>query len=1029
MTMSPINEALLENSLLGWLRDHLGWSALHGPHIAPGEPSSERDAFDIVALLGRLRSSLERLNPTAKPDALDEAIRTLTKVTSPELIRANREFHRLLIEGVPVAVRRVADASPGHVTLDVIDWAHPENNDFVAVNQLAVHDGNHRRRADVVLYVNGLPLVVIELKTPSNSTATVMEAFHQLQTYQRELPALFHHSALLVVSDGIEARLGTLTTDLARFMPWKTIDGKETAPGSDLALQVLAKGVFDKARLLDLVHRFVVFEDDGRSLTKKVAAYHQFHAVRKAVDCTITATAAKGDRRIGVVWHTQGSGKSLTMAFYAGAIIQHRQMDNPTLVVLTDRNDLDDQLYGTFCLCRGLLRQDPQQATDRADLRKHLSRASGGVIFTTIQKFLPDSQGDRHPLLSDRRNIVVIADEAHRSQYDFIDGFARNLRDALPNAAFIGFTGTPVETGDKNTQAVFGDYIDVYDIQQAVDDGATVRIYYESRLAKLDIKESARPKVDAAFEEVTEGEEVTTKERLKGKWARLEALVGAEARVRQVADDLVTHIERRWEAQDGKALIVAMSRRICVEVYKAITALRPAWHSDDDALGAIKVVMTGSASDHADWQKHIRPKKKRDAIAKRFKDPADPLKLVIVRDMWLTGFDVPCLHTMYLDKPMQGHGLMQAIARVNRVFKDKPGGLIVDYLGIAAQLKEALSTYTGSGGKGQPTFDQEEAVALMQEQYEILLGLLHGFDLEKVRKGTPKQRLTLLPAAIDHVLGLEDGKKRYLDTVLALSKAYALAVPHEDALAIRDDLAFFQAVREAILKLGTTGAGGTKTSEDYDHAIRQIVSQAVSAGGVIDIYAAAGLKNPDISILSDEFLREVQGIPHRNLAIELLERLLAGEVKSRAKTNLIQSRSFADLLDRAIVSYRNRAIEAVKVIEELIDLAKKIRAADRRGEDLGLTTDEVAFYDVLEVNDSAVKVLGEPTLKIIAHDLVEAVRNNVTIDWTSKESVRAKLRVLVKRILRKYGYPPDKQEKATATVLEQAELLCADWAS
>jgi len=1025
--MSALSEALLEDALLGWLKDDLGWTVLYGPHLAPGEPAQERERFDQVVLTGRLRAALARINATATPDAIDEAVRRLTIASSPELVRANRDLHRLLVEGVAVPIRR-ADGSPGHHTLEVVDWAHPERNDFVALNQLAVHEGTHRRRADVVLYVNGLPLVVLELKTPSKATATVADAFHQLQTYQREIPALFTHNALLVISDGIEARAGTITSDLSRFMPWKTIDGSALAAKGSLALEVLARGMFDRARLLDLVRRFVVFEDDGRSITKKVAAYHQYHAVRKAVDCTLPATAATGNQRIGVVWHTQGSGKSLTMAFYAGAIIQHPRMDNPTLVVLTDRNDLDDQLFGTFCACRHLLRQDPQQANDRTDLRRLLQRVSGGVVFTTIQKFLPDAKGDQHPLLSDRRNIVVIADEAHRSQYDFIDGFARHLRDALPNAAFIGFTGTPIEQTDKNTQAVFGDYIDVYDIQRAVDDGATVRIYYESRLAKLTIKETERPVVDASFEEVTEGEEASTKERLKGRWARLEALVGAEPRIRQVAEDLVAHVERRNEALEGKAMIVGMSRRICVELYRAITALRPAWHDPDETKGAIKVVMTGSASDPADWQQHIRSKQGRDAIARRFKDPADGLRLVIVRDMWLTGFDVPCLHTMYLDKPMQGHGLMQAIARVNRVFKDKPGGLVVDYLGIAPQLKAALATYTASGGDGRPTLDQEEAVAVMQEKYEVVLGLLHGFDLDRVREADPKGRLGLLPAAMDHVLGQKDGKARFLAAVLALSQAFALAVPHDAALAIRDDVAFIQAVRAAILKIGASGGDGGKSSEDYDHAIRQIVSQAVSAGGVVDVYAEAGLKNPDISILSDEFLDEVRGLPHRNLAIEMLERLLNNEVKSRQRTNLMQSRSFAELLDKAVLAYQNRAIEAAKVIEELIDLAKRMRAADKRGESLGLTVDEVAFYDALEVNDSAVKVLGEPTLKDIAHELVEAVRRNVTIDWTSKESVRAKLRVLVKRILRKYGYPPDKQEKATETVLEQAELLCADWA-
>lgn len=1032
--MAGIDEALLEDELLGWLRAE-GYEVLHGPTIAPGEPAAERERFDSALLPSRLRAALAQLNPGLSPDALAEAYRVLTTPTSPALLLNNRAFHRHLVDGVSVPIKR-ADGSHGHIPVRVIDWDHPERNEFVAVNQVAVREGQVSRRADVVVYANGLPLAVVELKTPSKATATVKDAWNQLQTYQREIHSLFHHNALLVISDGIEARVGTLTSEFSRFMPWKTIDGTDLAPPTMLPLEALAKGVFERARLLDLVRRFVVFEDDGHRIEKKVAGYHQFHAVRKAIDCTLRATAAKGDRRVGVVWHTQGSGKSLTMAFYAGAIVQHPRMENPTLVVLTDRNDLDGQLFGTFARCQDLLRQKPEQAEGRTHLRTLLTRASGGVIFTTIQKFFPEAKGDAHPLLSDRRNIVVIADEAHRSQYDFIDGFARHMRDALPNASFIGFTGTPIETTDKNTRAVFGDYIDTYDIERAVQDGNTVRIYYESRLAKLTLRPGEKPKVDSEFEEVTEGEEVATKERLKSKWAKLEAVVGAEPRVRQIAQDLVDHYERRQEAQDGKALVVCMSRRICADLYKAIVALRPNWHDADDTKGALKVVMTGSASDPEAMQPHVRSKQAREAVAKRFKDPADPLKIVIVRDMWLTGFDVPCLHTMYVDKPMQGHGLMQAIARVNRVFRDKPGGLVVDYLGLAHQLKEALATYTGSGGKGKPTIDQAEAVAIMQEKYEVVLDFFYGYDLDAVRKATPAHRLTKhLPTALNHVLrpdekprpGEPGRKERFQVAVLQLSQAFALSVPAPEALAIRDDVGFFQTVRAAILKLAASGK--PKTEEDYDHAIRQIVSGAVAAGGVVDIYAAAGLKNPDISILSEEFLQEVRGLPQRNLAVELLNRLLQDEVKARSRTNLVQARSFADLLEKAIAAYQNRAVEAAKVIEELIALARQMREAAKRGEALGLTKDEVAFYDALEVNDSAVKVLGEPTLKQIAHELVAAVRSSVTIDWTSKESVRAKIRIMVKRILRQHGYPPDKQEAATATVLAQAELLCADWST
>jgi type I restriction enzyme R subunit len=880
----------------------------------------------------------------------------------------------------------------------------------------------------VVLFINGLPLAVIELKNAADEDATIWTAFNQLQTYKQQIPSLFVYNAALVVSDGLEARVGTLTANREWFMPWRTIEGEELAPSRMLQLEVLIKGLFEKHRFLRMLRHFIVFEEEqsGGEVLKKMAGYHQFHAVERAVETTVAASRPEGDRRSGVVWHTQGSGKSLTMAFYAGSVVLHPAMENPTLVVLTDRNDLDDQLFGTFSRCHELLRQKPVQATDRADLRSLLQVASGGVVFTTIQKFMPEEKGDKYPCLSERRNIVVIADEAHRSQYDFIDGYARHMRDALPHASFIGFTGTPIELTDKNTRAVFGDYISIYDIQRAVQDKATVPIYYESRLAKLELKAEERPKLDVEFEEVTEGEEPTRKEKLKSKWAALEALVGTEKRLELIARDLVDHFEQRLEAMDGKAMVVCMSRRICVELYKQIAKLRPKWHNEDDAKGEIKVVMTGSADDPLDWQPHIRNKPRREALAKRFKNPKDPFKIVIVRDMWLTGFDAPCMHTMYVDKPMRGHGLMQAIARVNRVFRDKPGGLVVDYLGLADQLKKALANYTESGGKGETAIDQEEAVAVMLEKYEICCDLFHAFDWSLWTRGQPVQRLGLLPLAQEHILAQEDGKARLLKAVTELSQAFALSVPHEKAIAIRDDVGFFQAVRAALAKSST---GQQKTAEELDHAVRQLVSKAVSSDQVVDIFAAAGLKKPDISILSDEFLAEVRSLPHRNLALELLRKLLSDEIKTRSKKNLVQSRSFAEMLEKSVRAYQNRAIETAQVIEELIQLAKGIRDADRRGEELGLSEEETAFYDALETNDSAVAVLGDDTLRIIAHELVETVRRNVSIDWTVKETVRAKLRVMVKRILRKYGYPPDKQEKATETVMQQAELLCADWAA
>ncbi len=1017
-------EGTVEAATLDWFGE-LGYERKYGPDIEPGESDTERASFDEVVLLECLRAAVARINPTMPTEPLEEAVRKATRTESPSLVENNRRFHRMLVDGVPVEYQ-VREGRIIHDAVRLLDFEDPDANDWLVVNQFTVVEHDHTRRADVVVFVNGLPLAVIELKNIGDENATVKGAFQQLQTYKHDIRGLFACNATLIASDVQDARLGTLTANWEWFMPWKTVEGADLAPTTMPALEVLIKGVFDKARFLDLIRYFIVFETDGATVSKKVAGYHQFHAVNKAVDCTVQAAAATGDRRAGVVWHTQGSGKSLSMAFYAGKIIQHPAMDNPTLVVLTDRNDLDDQLFGTFAACQELLRQKPEQATDRRHLRARLTRASGGVVFTTVQKFFPEQKGDAFPALSDRRNIVVIADEAHRSQYDFIDGFARHLRDALPNASFIGFTGTPIELTDRNTRAVFGDYIDVYDIQRAVEDGATVRIYYEGRLAKLELDEAEKPKIDPEFEEVTEGEEQTTKEKLKGKWARLEAMVGAEKRLGRVAQDLVEHFERRLEAMDGKAMIVCMSRRICVDLYHALIRLRPQWHDDADGRGALKVVMTGSATDPVEWQGHIRNKTRREALAKRFKDPEDPLRLVIVRDMWLTGFDAPCLHTMYLDKPMQGHGLMQAIARVNRVFKDKPGGLVVDYLGLADQLRKALADYTESGGKGKPTFDQDEAVAVMLEKYEVCCGMFHGFDYPRLLSAPPGVKLSGVMAAMEHILAQKDGKARFLQVVTDLSKAFALSVPHDAALRVRDEVAFFQTVRAALVK-STPPVG--KAKEDLDAAIRQIVSKAVASDEVVDIFSAAGLKKPDISILSDEFLEDVRRLPHRNLAAELLQKLLGDEIKVRSRRYLVQSRTFSAMLDESIRRYQNRSIQAAQVITELIELAKRMREAHRRGENLGLSDEELAFYDALEVNDSAVKILGDETLRLIARELVETVRRNVTIDWAVKETARAKLRVMVRRILRKHGYPPDKQEQATRTVLEQAELLSQEWAA
>ncbi len=1049
--MITLTEADVEQAALEWLAA-LGWQATHGPDIAPDTPGAERDDYGQVMLGGRLRDALARLNPSLPASALDDALHKLTQPEGVTLETRNRSFHRMLVNGVNVEYR-ASDRSIRGEPARVIDFDNWAANDWLAVNQFTVTEtvGGNRttRRPDVVLFLNGLPLGVIELKNPADTEATIWTAWQQLQTYQAELPSLFSMNEILMISDGLSARIGALGAGQEWFKPWRTTSGETLADPSLTELQVMLEGVCQPERFLALLHDFIVFDDDGSGkLAKKMAGYHQFHAVGAAIGETLRAAELEraawavaegggryksgrrsggepGDRRIGVVWHTQGSGKSLTMAFYAGSIIREPVMQNPTIVVLTDRNDLDDQLFGTFARCQDLLRQPPLQAESRADLRDKLSVASGGVVFTTIQKFFPEERGDTYPTLSERRNIVVIADEAHRSQYDFIDGYARHMRDALPNASFVGFTGTPIELEDANTRAVFGDYISIYDIRRSVEDGATVPIHYESRLARLELDEAERPTIDPDFEEATEGEEIEQKERLKTKWAQLEAIVGAPNRVRQIAEDIVDHFEERLEVIDGKAMVVCMSRRICVDLYDELVRLRPDWKDGDDDKGSIKVVMTGSASDSLEWQQHVRNKARRETLGNRFRDPGDPFRIVLVRDMWLTGFDAPSLHTMYLDKPMRGHGLMQAIARVNRVFRDKPGGLVVDYLGLANDLRRALATYTESGGTGRAAIDKEEAVAVMLEKHEVCCALFRGFDWSKWTSGAPAERLGLIPAAQEQILGQENGKDRCMAAVRELSQAFALAVPHEETHRIRDDVGFFQTVRAALSK---PSPSDTQSAEELNLAIRQIVSRSVASEGVLDIFAAAGLKKPNISLLSEEFLAEVQGMPQRNLAVELLQKLLRGELATQRRANVVQARSFAEMLDQTLRRYQNRAIEAAQVIEELIQLARDMREANARGERLGLTDDELAFYDALETNDSAVQVLGDETLRDIAREMVDTVRRNVAIDWTLRENVRAQLRVLVRRILRKHGYPPDKQERATLTVLEQAEALSEGWA-
>lgn len=997
--------------------------------------------YNEVVLTSRFEDAIIKLNPTVPDEVRKEAIKNVLRVQHITLLANNEAFHKLLTEGVDVKGREGTENKTFKVWL--MDFDNPLNNDFVAVNQFTIVEKHTNKRPDVILFINGLPLIVIEIKNVTSENATIKNAFDQLQTYKQAIPSLFNYNSILIATDGWFAKAGTITSDWSRFSGWKIPpapkeNNKLTEPSSTynstlfpseqnhLEMDIMLKGMLDKKVLIDLIRYFIVFEKTKEKTIKKIAAYHQYYAVNKAIQSTIKASSAKGNQRAGVVWHTQGSGKSLSMVFYSGKMVVTPQLDNPTIIILTDRNDLDQQLFDTFSNCQQLIRQTPVQAENRNHLQSLLSVASGGVVFTTIQKFMPEEKGGEYPKLSDRRNIVVVADEAHRSQYDFIDGYARHMRDALPNASFIGFTGTPIENEDKNTQAIFGEYVDIYDIQQAVEDGATVRIFYESRLAKIELNLEEQSIIDQRIEEVTEEDELTERQQRFAKWTQQEAIVGSEIRLQQVAADLVKHFEQRSEVFEGKGMIVCMSRRICVALHNAIVKIRPEWYSNDDDKGVIKVIMTGSSSDPLDWQEHIRNKPKRKAIGDRLKDPKDGLKLVIVRDMWLTGFDAPCLNTLYVDKPMSGHNLMQAIARVNRVFKDKEGGLIVDYLGIAQDLKKALSIYTGSGGKGKIEFNQEEAVAKMEEFYDIVVDLFDKFDYKKFFNLEPRQKLTFLLDATDYVLGLDNGKDRFSTNVSNLSKAFAISVPHPKALAIRDDLSFFQAIKARISKLRESVK--KRSDEEVETAIRQIISDALISTEVIDIFDVAGIEKPEISILSDEFLAELKDMPRKNLALELLRRLLNDEIKKRASINIIQSKKFSEMLSDAIKRYQNNAITAAEVIEEMIRMAKEIKAADHRGENLNLDFRELAFYDALEVSDSAVKVLGDDILKTIARELVESVKNSVTIDWDKKESVQAKMRVLIKRILKKYGYPPVLQDQAVKTVLDQAKLLGEDLA-
>ena len=1022
-----LNEDSVEQYAITLLQG-LGYAYLHGSVIAPSGSAEERKSFKDAVLVGRLRAALVRLNSGLPQSAIEDALRKVTVHDTQDMILNNQRFHQFLIEGVSVEYSDVGGVVR-YVDAKIVDFDNPDNNDWLAANQFTIKEDAGERRTDLLIFLNGLPIGLFEFKNPVDHKASILSAYKQTQTYKKDLPSLLAFNELLVVADGTQAKIGSLTADWERFSTWKREDGKKIV----MELEPLITEVFEKRRLLDIIRYFVLFESTTPP-NKMLAAYHQYYGVNKAIERTIAATAYEGDRRIGVFWHTQGSGKSLSMAFYAAKIAQQPELANPTLVILTDRNDLDDQLFGQFMRCKKFLRQTPSQVESRDELRDALAVASGHIVFTTIQKFLPESNGTKYPAITDRRNVIVVADEAHRSQYGFaakLDeksgitsyGFARHLHDAVPNASFIGFTGTPVETTDHNTRAVFGEYIDVYDVRRAVEDGATVPIFYEARIVKVNLDATKISYLDEEFEDITEGQEDDEKRRSASRWSQIEALVGADARVAEVARDIVAHFEEREKGFDfsGKAMIVCMSRRICARLYQAIVAIRPDWHGATDDLGAIKVVMTGSAADDLLMQPHIRNKSGRRAIEKRFKNAADPLKIVLVRDMWLTGFDVPSLHTMYVDKPMKGHSLVQAIARVNRVFKTKAGGLVVDYFGIADDLKRALATYIDSGGTGNPTLDVKDTVAVLQRDYEVVRAMFHGFPYQVYLEGNTSKKIEGLNLAVDHVLGLENGKSRYLRACASLGKAFSLASTTDYARAVSDEIAFFKGVRVTIVKISPSGG---QTLEEVDLALQQLVSDAIGSQGVVDVLEQAGITRPDISIFSDEFFAEIAGMQQRNLAREMLERLLRDEIKVRSKQNAVQARKFSEMLSDSLERYESKSLTTTQLIEHLVKFAKELRDDPKRAEAMGLTEDEVAFYDALAASESALQILGDAKLRAIARDLVKSVRENATIDWNLREGVKAGIRLKIKKLLRKHGYPPETTDKATEQVLEQAELLC-----
>lgn len=1038
--MNRFNEATVEDAALDYFRE-TGYATAWGPNLAPGEPGQERATFQDVILENRLRASISRINSGVDGSLIDEAVKKLRRAESQNPIDENYRVHALIAGGVSVE-HRGQNGEVRTTRVWLVDFEHPEQNDWLAVNQFTIIDNGKNRRPDVVVFLNGLPVGLLELKNSADPNATLRNAWNQIQTYRTDIPSLFVPNAITVLSDGVSSSMSSYAGAYEHYAPWKTIEGREVITDRP-SLEVLIKGVFEPKRFLDILQNFIVFSDETsvdkatgqptRVLVKRVAKYHQYWAVNAAIESTVEASSPGGDRRGGVVWHTQGSGKSFEMVFYAAKIMRDYRMMNPTLVFITDRNDLDDQLFAEVFAPARILPEKPVQAESRQDLRTKLKRASGGIVFTTLQKFRPGEDGDESPELTERNNVIVIADEAHRSQYGFSEyldssgriraGLAKHLRDALPGATYLGFTGTPIESTDKSTRSVFGDYIDVYDLTRAVEDGATVKIYYEPHLIKVDIPDAELDALDELADEITEQVEEDAASAAKSRWSRLEAIVGAESRLDASAQFIVDNWEKRREALFGKGMIVVMSRRIAVRLYEKIVELRPEWHSTDPTTGKIKVVMTGSAADPGNFQPHLYDKQTLRDIKLRAKNPEDQLELVIVRDMWLTGFDSPSMHTMYVDKPMRGAGLMQAIARVNRTFRDKSGGLIVDLVGIATNLRAALAEYSPTD-KDQAGVPIEEILAVMLEKHDIVRGIVHDVEFDSSPNLPASQLLGQRAKLVDFVMGDVDRTGRFVDQVLALLKAFMLAGARDEANTIRADVRLFADVRTAILKIQNPDSGrGGSGAVEIDTAIGQLVNEAVAAEDVIDIYKLAGIETPELSILSDEFLDSLEHKDKPNLQLGLLRRLLDDQIRTAAKTNLVQSRKFSEQLEEAINRYTNRSLTTAEIIAELVELAKEMRRQHERGALLGLKDDEVAFYDAIITNDSAVLQMGDDTLKKIARELVAAVHESATIDWTLKESVRASMRSKVRRLLAKYDYPPDAEDAAVELVLEQAEHL------